>query len=112
MLCCAVLISLRDSSLDSLFEEWLLEWRGEVQDLIEAKFSLSFMLEYLRSLAHLLFQRQASRNLDVEIVAVEEALARSHKALQELKVKKQQLLSSLTALVLPPKGSLLTGLMP
>lgn len=29
-LLCAVLISLRDSSLDSLFEEKLLEWRGVV----------------------------------------------------------------------------------
>ena len=51
-LLCAVLISLRDSSLDSLSKERLLEWRGEVQDLIEAKFNLSFLLEYLRSLAH------------------------------------------------------------
>ena len=35
-LLCAVLISLRDSSLDSLSEEKLLKWRGVVQDLIEA----------------------------------------------------------------------------
>ena len=56
-LLCAVLISLKDSSLDSLSEEKLLEWRGVVQDLLEAKFSLSFLLEYLRSLAHALFQR-------------------------------------------------------
>ena len=56
-LLCAVLISLRDSSLDSLFEEKLLEWRGVVQGLIEAKFNLSFLLEHLRSLAHMLFQR-------------------------------------------------------
>ena len=54
-LLCAVLISLRDSSLDSLSEERLLEWRGVVQDLIEAKFNLSFLLEYLRSLAQTLF---------------------------------------------------------
>ena len=46
-LLCAVLISLRDSSPDSLSEERLLEWRGVVQDLVEAKFSLSFRLEYL-----------------------------------------------------------------
>ena len=56
-----VLIFLKDSSLDSLSEEKLLEWRGVVQDLIEAKFNLSFLLEHLRSLAHVLFQRQASR---------------------------------------------------
>ena len=54
-LLCTVLVSLRDSFLDSLSEERLLEWRGVVQDLIEAKFNLSFLLEYLRSLAHMLF---------------------------------------------------------
>ena len=54
-LLCAVLISLRNSSLDSLSEKKLLEWRGVVQDLLEAKFSLSFLLEHLRSLAHMLF---------------------------------------------------------
>ena len=53
-LLCAVLISLRDSSLDSLSEEKLFEWREVVQDLIDAKFNLSFLLEYLHSLAHLL----------------------------------------------------------
>ena len=52
-----VLIFLKDSSLDSLSEEKLLEWRGVVQDLIEAKFNLSFLIEHLHSLAHVLFQR-------------------------------------------------------
>ena len=56
---CAVLISLRDSSIDSLSEEKLLEWRGVVHDLLEAKFNLSFLLEHLCLLAHVLFQRQA-----------------------------------------------------
>ena len=56
-LLCAVLISLRDSSIDSLFEEKLSEWRGVLQDLLEAKFNLSFLLEHLRLLAHVLFQR-------------------------------------------------------
>ena len=54
-LLCTILISLRDSSLDSLSEERLLEWKGVVQDLVEAKFNLSFLLEYLQSLAHMLF---------------------------------------------------------
>ena len=54
-LLCAVLISLKGSSLDSLSEKKLLEWRGVVQDLLEAKFSLSFLLEHLHSLAHALF---------------------------------------------------------
>jgi len=74
-LLCVVLISLRDSSLNSLSEERLLEWRGVGQDLIEAKFNLSFLLEYLHSLAHMPFQRQAFKNLDAEIAAVEEVLA-------------------------------------
>ena len=79
----AMLISLEGSSLDSLSEEKLLEWRGVVQDLLEAKFSLSFLLEHLRSLAHALFQRQTSESLDAE-----EALARAHKTLQDLKIKR------------------------
>ena len=53
-LLCAVLISLRNSSLDSLSEERLLEWRGVVQDLIEAKLNLSFLLEHLHLEAHIL----------------------------------------------------------
>ena len=39
-MCCAV--SLKDSSMDSLSEKRLLEWRGVVQDLLEAKFNLPF----------------------------------------------------------------------
>jgi len=97
-LLCAVLISLRDSSLNTLSDERLLEWRGVVQDLIEAKFNLSFLLEYLRSLAHMLFQRQASKNLNAEIAAAEEALACAHKVLQDLKVRRQRVLSSSTIL--------------
>ena len=58
-----------------------------VQDLIKAKFNLSFLLEYLQSLAHALFQRKASKDLDAKIVAAKEALTRAHKALQDLKVK-------------------------
>ena len=54
-LLCAMLVSLRDSFVDSLSEERLLEWRGVVQDLFEAKFNLSFLLDHLRLLAHMLF---------------------------------------------------------
>ena len=107
-LLCAVLISLKDSSLDSLSEEKLLEWRGVVQDLLEAKFSLSFLLEYLRSLAYALFQRQASKSIDVEITVAEEALARAQK--QDLKIKRQRVLSSLAVPAVSSDGSLLAGL--
>ena len=81
-LLCPVIISLRDSSPNSLSEERLLEWRGVVQDLVEAKFNLSFLLEYLRSLGHMLFQRKVSKDLDAEIAAAKEGLARAHMALQ------------------------------
>uniref|UniRef100_A0A7N2KLD9 PGG domain-containing protein n=1 Tax=Quercus lobata TaxID=97700 RepID=A0A7N2KLD9_QUELO len=57
-------------------------------------------------------QRKASKDLDADIVAAEEALARAHKALQDLKVKKQLVLSSSTVPAIPSGGSLLTGLMP
>ena len=107
-LLCAVLISLKDSSLDSLSEEKLLEWRGVVQDLLEAKFSLSFLLEYLHSLAYALFQRQASKSIDAKIAAAEEALARAHK--QDLKIKRQRVLSSLAVPAVSSDGSLLAGL--
>ena len=107
-LLCAVLISLKDSSLDSLSEEKLLEWRGVVQDLLEAKFSLSFLLEYLCSLAYALFQRQASKSIDAEIAAAVEALARAHK--QDLKIKRQRVLSSLAVPAVSLDGSLLAGL--
>ena len=73
---------------------------------------MSFLLEHLRSLAHMLFQRQASRSLDVEIVAVEEALAHAHKILQDLKVKRQKVLSSSAVPAISPNSSLLAGLIP
>ena len=111
-LLCAVLVSLRNSSVDSLSEERLLEWRGVVQDLLEAKFNLSFLLDHLCLLAHMLFQRQSSKSIDVEIAAAKETLARAHKVLQDLKVKRQRILSTSTVLVIPPDGSLLAGLIP
>ena len=105
-------ISLRDSSLDSLSEERLLTWKGVVQDLLEAKFNLSFLLKHLRSLAHMLFQKRASRNIDVEIAATEEALTCAHKVLHDLKVKRQGVLFSSAVPAIPPDISLLTGLVP
>ena len=109
-LLCVVLVSLRDSSVDSLSEEKLLEWRGVVQDLLKAKFNLSFLLDHLCLLARMLFQRQASRSIDAEIAAAEEVLARAHKVLQDLKVKRQRILSSSVVPVISPDGSLLAGL--
>ena len=65
-----------------------------------------------RSLAHTLFQRKASKDLDAEIVATGEALARAHKVLQDLKIKRQLVLFSPTTSVVPLEGSLLAGLIP
>ena len=109
-LLCAVLISLKGSLLDSLSEGKLLEWKGVVQDLLEAKFSLSSLLEHLRSLAHALFQRQASKSIDAEITTTKEALARAHKTLQDWKIKRQKVLSSSAVPAISSDGSLLAGL--
>ena len=79
---------------------------------MEAKFNLSFLLEYLWSLVHMLFQRKVSKDFDAEIAAAKKALACAHKALQDLKVKKQLVLSSSTVPAIPLGGSLLTGLIP
>ena len=79
---------------------------------MEAKFNLSFLLESLRSLAHMLFQMKVSRDLDAKIAIAKEALARAHKALQDLKVKKQLFLSSSIVLAIPSGCSLLIGLIP
>lgn len=46
-LLCAMLVFLKDMPLDSLPKGRLLELRGVVQDLIEARLNLSFLLEYL-----------------------------------------------------------------
>ena len=75
---------------------------------LEAKFSLSFLLEYLHSLAYALFQRQASKSIDAKIAAAEEVLARAHK--QDLKIKRQRVLSSLAVPAVSSDGSLLAGL--
>ena len=65
-LLCAVLVSLKNSSVESLSEERHLEWRGVVQDLLKAKFNLSFLLDHLCLLARMLFQRQTSKSIDVD----------------------------------------------
>ena len=111
-LLCAILISLRNSYPNSRSEERLLKWRGVVQDLMEAKFNLSFLLEYLWSLAHMPFQRRISKDLVAEIAATEEALASAYKVLQDLKLKKQRFLSSSPVPVIPSGGTLLDGLIP
>ena len=58
----------------------------------------------------MLFQGKVSKDLDVKIAAVEESLARAHKVLQDLKVKKHRFLSSSPVPVIHLGGSLLTGL--
>ena len=60
----------------------------------------------------MLFQRKVSKGIDAEIAAVEEALARAHKELKDLKVKKQLVLSLSTVPTISSKGSFLTDLIP
>ena len=50
--------------------------------------------------------------MDAEIAVVEEALAYAHKVLQDLKVKRQRVLSSPAILAASPNGSLLAGFIP
>ena len=112
---CAMLISLKDTPFGSLSKERLLEWRWVVQDLMEAKFNILFLLEYFRSVAHAFFQRKVTKDLDAEIAAAKEALAHAHKVLQDLKTRKQQILSSLATSstpAVPQEGFLLASLMP
>ena len=51
-------------------------------------------------------------SIDVEIAVAEETLARAHKVLQDLKVKRQRILSASTVPVISPDASLLAGLIP
>ena len=60
----------------------------------------------------MLFQRQSFKSIDTEIAAAEEVLAHAHKVLQDLKVKRQRILSTLTVPVISPDASLLAGLIP
>lgn len=87
-LLCVVLISLKNTPLDFLSEERLIKWRGVMQNLMETKFNLSFLLKYLQSVAYALFQRRVTKDLDTEIATAEEALACAHKVLQGLKARK------------------------
>jgi len=50
--------------------------------------------------------------MDVEIAAAEEVLARAHKILHDLKVKRQKVLSFLAVPAIFSDSSLLTGLIP
>ena len=60
----------------------------------------------------MLFQRQSFKSIDTEIAAAEETLVYAHKVLQDLKVKRQRILSTLSVPVISPDASLLAGLIP
>ena len=63
-----VLISLKSALFDSLSKEKLLEWRGVVQNLVEVKFNLSFLLGYFRSVADAFFQMRATKDHDAGLL--------------------------------------------
>lgn len=113
-LLCAILISLKNTLLKSLFEEKLLEWRKVVRDLVEVKNNLSFLLRYLQLMALAFFQRKATKYLDTEIAIVKEVLACTQGVLQELEAWKKQALSTIatsSSPMVPQEYSFFTGLL-
>ena len=57
----------------------------------------------------MLFQRQASKIIDAKIAVAEEALAHAHKTLQDLKIKRQRVLSFSAVPTISSYGSLLAS---
>ncbi len=66
LLCC-VLAHMEHTRLEDVTEVHILEWKAVVQEVIGGGFKFSFILDYLRRLAHDMF----SRRILVELRAVE-----------------------------------------
>lgn len=85
-----------------------------MQDLVEAKFNLTFLLDYLQLVAFVFFQKKAKKDLNVEIVLAREALAHAQEALRNLEACKELSLSTIatsSSLVVPQEVSLFVGLL-
>lgn len=81
---------------------------------MEEKFDLSFLLEYLQSVAHALFQRSATKDLNAEIVVAKEALAHAQGVLQDLEAWKKKTLSTIatsSSPTIPQEDFLFAGLL-
>ena len=57
LLCC-VLAHIEHTKLEDISKVHILEWKAVVQEAIEGGFRFSFILDYLRRLAHDIFSRR------------------------------------------------------
>ena len=76
LLCC-VLAHMEHTRLEDITEVHILEWKAMVQEVIERGFKFSFILDYLRRLAHDIFSRRILAELRVveaRAAALREAL--------------------------------------
>jgi hypothetical protein len=76
LLCC-VLAHMEHTRLEDITEIHILEWKVVVQEAIEGGFRLSFILDYLRRLAHGMFSRRVLaelREAEARVAALRDAL--------------------------------------
>ena len=76
LLCC-VLAHMEHTRLEDITEVHILEWKAVVQEVIGGGFKFSFILDYLRRLAHDIFSRRILAELRVveaRVAALREAL--------------------------------------
>ena len=76
LLCC-VLAHMKHTRLEDITEVHILEWKAVVQEAIEGGFKFSFILDYLRRLAHDIFSRRILTELratEARVAALRDAL--------------------------------------
>jgi hypothetical protein len=76
LLCC-VLAHMEHTRLEDITEVHILEWKAVVQEAIEGGFRFSFILDYLRRLAHDIFSRRILAELraaEAHVAALRDAL--------------------------------------
>ena len=74
---CCVLAHMEHTKLEDITEVHILEWKAAVQEAIEGGFKFSFILNYLRRLAHDIFSRRILAKLRVaeaRVAALRDAL--------------------------------------
>jgi hypothetical protein len=76
LLCC-VLAHMEHTRLEDITEVHILEWKAVVQEAIEGGFRFGFILDYLRRLAHGMFNRRVLaelREVEARVAALRDAL--------------------------------------
>ena len=76
LLCC-VLAHMEHTRLEDITEVHILEWKSVVQEAIEGGFRFCFILDYLRRLAHGIFNRRilaTLRDTEARVAALRDAL--------------------------------------